>query len=319
MSLKEDPREIFIAALVGSSKARIKKFPGFIIFLGGQVASVSEPNHESASLRSFLMSRWAGSQKFFDRIWCPEEFKDWAQYSTYEDLVEFETDLASLASVVLLICESAGAIAELGCFSQIKGLVGKLLVVFHGQHVTQDSFIQLGLAKYMTRKHCGDHRLLSFDWDFSRSHPVDIEQELASIILEYSDSFPSSQFDSDNPAHLMLFLHTLLMLFQPLTIREMTDYLSRFNDEIKEARVKRLLFVLNKLEIIMTIRRGRSDYYFLTQKFIDKRFFDPNISNTDYSFDESRLIVEIANYYRECDTPRSRAQGEYLNGSKNGN
>ncbi len=48
-----------------------------------------------------------------------EHYKDWSHDSIYRDLVSFERHVAELSSVIVLVLESPGSIADLGLFSVI--------------------------------------------------------------------------------------------------------------------------------------------------------------------------------------------------------
>lgn len=86
-----------------------------IIFMCGGLVDVSEP--EPPSVRAALV-------EYLHNVGCElaqgltlaENYKDWIHDSVYKNLIEFETDIAQISSLIVLCLESAGSITELGLF-----------------------------------------------------------------------------------------------------------------------------------------------------------------------------------------------------------
>jgi len=76
-----------------------------------------------------------------------EDIKDWNSYSAYEDLIEFEKDIAHLCKAIVLFVESPGSIAELGTFCVIPEISKKLVVFVHTDYAQSSSFVSLGPLK----------------------------------------------------------------------------------------------------------------------------------------------------------------------------
>jgi hypothetical protein len=62
----------------------------------------------------------------------------------YRDLISFEEDIARIASVVLVIPESPGSLAELGAFATNDVIRRALRVIMRTRHENDESFIRLG-------------------------------------------------------------------------------------------------------------------------------------------------------------------------------
>ena len=73
--------------------------------------------------------------------------------SHYDDLLLFETDLAQVAELILLFCESEGSFAELGAFSMVEEIASRLMVVVRDKHWVSDSFIKLGPLRALEKRH----------------------------------------------------------------------------------------------------------------------------------------------------------------------
>jgi hypothetical protein len=69
---------------------------------------------EPVSIRDAMFRELAKDSAVEKRIRVAEHYKDWSHDSIYQDLVSFERHLAELSSVIVLVLESSGSIAELG-------------------------------------------------------------------------------------------------------------------------------------------------------------------------------------------------------------
>lgn len=68
------------------------------------------------------------------------------------DLLELENLLAENVHAIVIVLESAGAIAELGAFANHDKLRGRLVVVVDSKYKRARSFIMLGPVSYLGRK-----------------------------------------------------------------------------------------------------------------------------------------------------------------------
>src|SRR5690606_22457931 len=121
---------------------------------------------------------------------------DWIHDSIYEDLLTFESDLAKIASLVIIPLESAGAIAELGCFASNDQLREKLLVIISQKHFDKKSFIKLGPLRRIP-----ESNILAYPYD-PKSPNTTIDPYLEAIhqsIKEYGIKLhKSTTFKKDN-------------------------------------------------------------------------------------------------------------------------
>jgi hypothetical protein len=108
-------------AKIDLQASRLKPYEGFIFLCGGQTDVLS---HEPVSIRDAMCRELAKDSVVKKRIRVAEHYKDWSHDSIYQDLVSFERHLAELSSVIVLVLESSGSIAELGLFSVVEEFQG---------------------------------------------------------------------------------------------------------------------------------------------------------------------------------------------------
>jgi hypothetical protein len=86
-------------------------------------------------------------------IFLPEElFEEVATGIYRQDLISLENMLADSVDAIVLILESYGAIAELGCFSSNARLRGKLVCLVDAKHKRRQSFINNGPLRLLKDK-----------------------------------------------------------------------------------------------------------------------------------------------------------------------
>ena len=114
----QDPRLGIIASLdLMASRVEFHDSP-IVLLCGGPVPVKERAEDADPPLRSLrhAITRH-GSSKY--ELFLPEEIKSWLEDGIYGNLMEFERDLASVCSLIVVVVESAGSLVELGAFSQL--------------------------------------------------------------------------------------------------------------------------------------------------------------------------------------------------------
>ena len=147
----DDPRKNLLTDLeIKTCKVKFSTSP-IVLLCGGKVKQKLYPEAKSPPIQSL---RHAISLESTDyEIFRPEEITTWQFDAVFKNLMDFEKDLASICSLVVIILESAGAIAELGAFSQLVDLSKKLIVIRSDDYSNDSSFINLGILRYIRAVH----------------------------------------------------------------------------------------------------------------------------------------------------------------------
>lgn len=287
------------------SRSRVKPYEGFIFLCGGR-ADVTSP--KPISIRDAICREFAGSE-IIDKLRMAEHYKDWAHDAVYSDLVSFESHLAELSSVIVLILESPGAIAELGLFASMEDLRSKLLVFIDKEHYRDASFIRLGPIDFL-EKNCENkaecHAWLvrnggreTFNQDMAEHLRPDLVEAIKSRI---SRPLPEESFNCSRWLHVALLICDILNLFSALTIRELADYLRKMGVDRSESDVRQFLFVLEKMELLVMEPSGAQRFFIC----IDGRQFLV-LHLESRAFDLDRFRSDVLSYYRKNDKKRFRA------------
>lgn len=233
-----------------------------IIFMCGGLVDVSEP--EPLSVRAALV-------EYLHKVRCElalgltlaENYKDWLHDSIYKNLIEFETDIAQVSSLIVLCLESAGSITELGLFVKSPDLRRKLLVFVSDTHYQESSFISLGPLRYLQSEN--EASVCAYPWDNSNlKHSLagsykEMRRDMLSALARQDNS---EKFNRDNHGHLAFLIYEMVKTFKALKLTEISRYLEVVGVAVKSDKLKRLLFILDKLHLVDCRRRGHTLYYY---------------------------------------------------------
>jgi hypothetical protein len=191
-----------------------------------------------------------------------EDFKDYFKEGAYSDLLEFETDIANIATLIVICLESPGSLVELGLFCIDPINVGKLLVVAPQEELArEDSFIFLGPLQNIKRKH-GDS-VLAYPWPKNDVKDYEhINMIVNDIKCKLEKMVKTQKFSTKNPAHIALLIHDIVLLAHPITLTEIELALMAFKIDVDVRTVSRLLYLLEKIGLVNHTTYSSVKYYF---------------------------------------------------------
>lgn len=278
--------------------------PRPILFLcGGRISAGSRP---PASLRGTLVALLAKREKLlFSRVILAESAATWNRSNKhFPNLVDLEEHLAELSSLILLVVESAGSIAELGAFSFTDVLRRKLFVVLEASFDNDQSFIREGpIEKLINDEGPAGSRYFAYEWlskprgrSICSGHAVRIARRIVKEILKPAATrTPKSEvFRKNRKAHQILLIADLIGLGGVLLISEIAELLEALNIRIEKRNLASYLYLLEKLEFIAKHRRGNIDFY--AQKSIET--FVKYGTSARRPFNRDQIGIEIREFQR---------------------
>lgn len=295
-----------LAKNIDLSTSRLKPYEGFIFLCGGPT-NISEV--KPISIRDAIHRELGKDRVLEPRIRVAEDYKDWSHEATYRDLVSFERHLAELSSVIVLVLESAGSIAELGLFSVIDEFKKKILLIVETSFYQSESFIKLGPIDYLEKFHDNPaecHRwfegaggLARFDSDAAEQ----LQPELADAVrARASKPTPERLFDPKTWLDGALLACDLLSLCSALTLRELRDLLNELGCIRTESEVKQIVFLLQRVGLIAMEPKGDQRFYV---NIVERQYV--NFTMRDNNFDVMRFRSDILASYNSKEKKRFRA------------
>lgn len=249
-----DPRDD-IARSISFESSRVTYNNHTIFVCGGKVDATQTAN---ISARNMLMNKSArkSSLKFI----LAESYKDWFQ--GYSDLSEFETDIAGLSSVVVVILESAGSLAELGLFYAHEHIRTKLFAVVDASYYKEDSFIKHGLLNPLEALE--KNFVLAFDLpplrpqDYKDDDIIEILDEIDDFCGNLPETEPTSSSDQ---GHVLYFIFEIIKLYNALTSTEVKRYLELAGLKVHDARLKSCMHILKKFELVIEEKKSSQNFF----------------------------------------------------------
>lgn len=229
------------------SKFSVSFMPPKIFVCGGEICNDLIPS----SMRERLLCYFYDNNKeVFSALLKAEDFKDYLREGAYSDLLEFETDIGNIATLIIICLESPGSLVELGIFCNNPSLLHRLLIVAPQHEIeAKDSFIYLGPLSNLIKKDEGS--VLVYPWPDAKVKQYDhIDLIAVDVTRKLDKSFKSEAFDSKNTAHLAFLIYEIILLAHPIKQFEIDLALMAMNIELQEKEISRLLYLLDKLELI---------------------------------------------------------------------
>lgn len=285
--------QFFKNVLLESSRAQ---YPEDVVFLCG--GTLSNTTGTYASLRDAIYQNknllFTDSQTLL-----AEKAAGAFDAKIYENLLQFEKDIASISTLILLVSESAGSIAELGAFSQIPEINSKLLVFMHSQHYGESSFIKDGPVRYLEK--LNEQSVQEFEW--SNDVSGNIEQasfdNLRNPMKRAAESFykkqPKTQlFNNKRIGHKILLIAGIVNMLGCCKLREIVTAAKTLQLNVSETEVKQWLFCLRLFGWVKMIKRD-TNYYLYTATN------SPFLFRAPKDFDLIRARFDILNNYPKND------------------
>jgi hypothetical protein len=232
------------------------------IFICGGDSDVK--NNPPLSLRHRLIDYFAkNDQPFSKSLVLAEDFKDYFKENAYSDLLEFETDIANIATLIIICLESPGALVELGLFCINPANLSRLLVVVPAEKIAEgDSFISLGPLQNISKR--DKTSVVIYPWPkptFEDYEHIDLIAK--DIKTKLSKMHESESFNIKNSAHIALLMHDIIFLCAPIKQDEIELAITALELDIERKIITRLLYLLEKLEIISQVFYSNVTYYFV--------------------------------------------------------
>lgn len=271
-----------------------------VFVCGGEVDVTSTSN---LSARNMLMNK--SSSKSNLEFILAESYKDWL--AGYKDLSEFETDIAGLSSIVVVILESPGSLAELGLFYAHEHLRTKLFAIVDSEHYQADSFIKHGLLSPLEAL---ESRLVQ-PYDLPASRPENYKMEDIIQILdeleEFCESLPASEpADIGNQGHILYFIFEIIKLFNATTAAELKDYLSIAGISITDNRLKSCIHILQKFSLVISEKKS-SQTFLLPNPNAESRV-ELKAQKGQKAFDRHAATIKINKFYTMAASKKIRSE-----------
>jgi hypothetical protein len=290
----QDPRSTFLSTI--DKEACGVEFTGMpvVLLCGGFVETkerLDDPPPPIRSLRHAVINSETSYETFI-----PENIKSWQSDGVFKNLMHFEEDLASICSLVVVILESYGSLAELGAFFQHPDLSHKIIVIRSTDFNDHPSFINLGILRHLAESDIS--RVKSYPWDIKNpatSITTEVVDDVISGIQEVLNRLPRRPaLNLSNKSHVVVLMCEIIELFSALKESEIYEYLTSLGVGISKDEIRRKLFLLEKFRLIKKVTYDDATFYVRS----NERYHRLRLALKDGSKkDALRINAECLAYY----------------------
>lgn len=281
-----------------------------VLLCGGQVAQPKlRPEDDDPpfkSLRDALKRSRDADYEFFR----PEEITSWQADGVFHNLMDFESDLGSICSLVVVILESAGSLVELGAFSQLDEFREKMIAITSSEFGDEDSFINLGILRFI--RAIDNSRVKSYPWEIYHPSTISadtINDAISDICEEINKLDKSQMFKITSRSHIIILICEIIKLFSALKETEIFDFISSLGVSVTKNEIKSRLFLLERFRLIKRVSYSDSHFYVRTTETYHKlRLAFKKADNQDkkLTLDYLRIKTDCLQYYAEDQKQKHR-------------
>lgn len=140
------------------------------------------------------------------------------------DLLSYEQFLADNSHVISIICESAGALVELGAFTNNENTVDKVIAAIEKKYVKKKSFIMQGPIKYLKKRN--KNNVVEYSHDIET-----FVKELSRNIREKNKINGNIRINITTIIGMHYFIHLLLFFFKTLSSKDMVYIIKSISEK----------------------------------------------------------------------------------------
>lgn len=296
----QDPRRSFLRGLdIEECRVEFSNAP-VVLLCGGRVKLDTPPNASAISLRHAI----AASYPKFE-VFRPEEITGWHADGIFRDLMSFERELASICSLVVIVLESEGALVELGAFSQLSELSEKIIAIRSGQYTGHESFINLGILRFITEKN--KTAVKSYPWDIKNPETIsnELTQDVISDIEEELIKQPKSQsLKLTRNSHVIVLICEFVRLFIALKEHEIFECLQEVGVVTTDEVLRGQLFLLTAFRLLKQAEYSDAVFYMRSDEPYHKLRF--SLKDDAAPVDQLRIQTQCIEYYNNNSKHRNR-------------
>jgi hypothetical protein len=240
-----------------------------VVFLcGGPFSLLSEPIPLSLRDAFLKISDYAPLR---DRVLLQAEeiTSAFSFFEHYDNILDFETDLAQVVELIILFCESEGSLAELGAFAMIDEIAQRLFVIVRHDHWRENSFVKLGPLRRIHNKYgrASIYVIEENDIGMRGNDASRVDKAVLANLLSVplarrlQRARDPSTFDPSRSGHVIKLIVGLVQEYGALDIDEIISLLVLLNAARTDQQVRGYLLCGESVGWLKKVSRGSSDYF----------------------------------------------------------
>ncbi len=244
------------------SEVRVHRPSKFVFLCGGLIP----PNNQgrAQNLRDYLYRIRGLSRRY--NIVLAEIATQLYRDGRYTDLISFEEDIARIASVVLVIAESAGSLTELGAFTANDTIQKSLRVVIREHFERSESFIRYGPIERLKRIRRAN--LAVYPWQTHANGMLNVKstrphyREIIKFFHDHFSAVPAStNFERLGEAKLFYVIYWIIHLCLAVSETALNEYVRQIIPEATDDEIWRKLYCMKLAGWIAQLAYHTNEYF----------------------------------------------------------
>jgi hypothetical protein len=235
-----------------------------VFFCGGEMRDAGDRG-PAKSLRDYLCR--TRSIKLKASIVFAESANKLYRDTNYDDLISFEEDIARIASIVLVIAEGPGSLAELGAFSMNETIRSSLRVISQSKYEDAESFIRYGPIEKVIQEN--EEYVAFYPWltnnqgKFVRNSASPHYKPIKEFLVSNIDDIPDTAiFDQEYDVKKFFVVYWCLYLAYAASLNVLLGAVKRIYPDMTLSDLKDILYCLKIVGWCDRQKYSNKDYYF---------------------------------------------------------
>lgn len=283
-----------------------------VVFLcGGPFSDISEPTPRSLRDAFLKILDFAPLR---DRVLLQAEeiTSAFSFFHDYDNILDFETDLAQVVELIILFCESEGSLAELGAFAMIDEIAQRLFVIVRHDHWDELSFVKLGPLRRLENKfgRASIYVLEESDVGMEGDDASHVDKDILAGLLNAPLSArlqrerEPSTFDPTRSGHIIKLIVGLIQEYGALVLDEIVSLLALLNAGRTNEQVRGYLLCGEAVGWLRKVSRGSNDYFVAVRTRFEAAAIP--LKKTAEIKNKTRRRFLIREHWKQADPERHR-------------
>lgn len=303
-----------------ASKIHVQAASDVIFLCGGPFSNLADPI--PLSLRDAFL-KIVDYEPLKDRVVInAEEITSGYSFPDhYDNILDFETDLAQIVELIVLFSESEGSLAELGAFAMIDEIAQRLFVIVRQKHWEAQSFVRLGPLRRIERKYDREYIFVIEDSDVGMQgdSAAFVDKKALGALLEtpltvrLKKPRDPTTFDPSRSGHVIKLIVGLVQEYGALEVGEI-DYLLRLlKSERTEASIRSYLLCAEAVGWLRKLSRGSSDFFVAKKTNLDTATIPSKPGAKERNKTRRRLLIR--EHWKATDALRHKGITQVFGGT----
>lgn len=284
-------KEQLTAELVGlfrdlnTSRLRVIRPSKPVFLCGGVISNPKTP--KPLSLREYILRNYKSGHPTDGQFVLAELANQLYRDTSYSDLITFEEEIAKIASIILVIAESPGSLAELGAFASNTIIRPKVRIILKEKHANEESFIRFGPVERI--KNDNNDYVAIYPWRTNKDGNIVIRSarphkgEMLKFIHDQLAAVPKTElFDNLNDSQIFFIIQWIIYVAYAITHLQLHEITNALALGVDERAIKNVVYCLRLVGWIKSYSYSSKEYLYAPydQDPFDYAFND-GVADTD--------------------------------------